>query len=123
MCVKIISYLLIFSILLTGCYSWELVQEPEQDSTIKITTQDQQIYEMTDWQETEDFIIGDTGETKRDGRFTTMLQTRIHKREINKYEIKKIDDLNTIILIISLSAVAAGFIILDNSSFGAPFSN
>ena len=120
---KIISHLLILSFLLTGCYSWEIVQEPDPNSTIRVTTKNQKVYEMSEWEDSNEQIIGDAGETKRQGRFTTKLQTRINKKDVNKYEVQKLDELNTIILIIGLSAAIVGIIILDNSSFGAPFSN
>lgn len=96
---SIITYFLILSIIITGCYSWELVQEPELDSTIKITTKNNEVYEMSIWQEEADNIVGDAGETKREGRFTKQLQTKINKGDIDKVEVRYVDGLKTLLFL------------------------
>ena len=99
MCKKMISPLLILSILLTGCYSWEIVQQPELDSTIRITTKDGKVYRMSEWEDKNGQITGDAGEIKREGRFHSELITKINKVDINQYEVSKFDGLKTLIVI------------------------
>jgi hypothetical protein len=107
MCKKIISHLLILSILLTGCYSWELVQEPEANSTIRVTTKDNEVYQMSEWEDKNEQIIGDAGEIKREGRFTQELITKINKKDITKYEVRYVDGSKTLIVLGGLILVGA----------------
>ena len=113
---KIIVFALIFSFLLSGCYSWELVQEPNQDSTIRITTKNNEVYEMSDWNEEEECIIGDAGETKIEGKFTERLKTKINKSEIVQIEEEYLNGFKTTLLcigslylILNVFACAYGF--------------
>ena len=118
---KIITLVLIWSLLFTGCYSWEIIETPEPDSHIKITTQNYEIFEMPSWSEDGDYIVGDAGETKREGRTTPKLKTRIYKNDIYQYEEKKLDVLNTAILLVGTAALA--FVIaFGNSDFGKAVS-
>jgi hypothetical protein len=104
-------------ILFNGCHTWELVETPEIDKHIKITTNDFDIYEMLSWSEDEDYIIGYTGETKREGKETIKLKTKISKNDILKIEEKKLHVLNTTILLVGTAAIIFA-LIFYSSPFG-----
>jgi hypothetical protein len=103
---KIITLVLIWSLLFTGCSTWEIIETPEPDSHIKITTQNYEVFEMPSWSEEGEYIVGDAGETKREGRTTLKVKTRIYKNDIYQYEEKKFDVLNTAILLVGTAALA-----------------
>ena len=114
---KFICMNLIWMILLTGCHTWELVETPETDTHIKITTNNFDIYEMLSWSEDEDYIIGYAGETEREGKETIKLKTKINKNDILKIEEKNFHVLNTAILLVGTAAIIFA-LIFYSSPFG-----
>ena len=75
---------------------------------------------MDEWQNLNDQIIGDAGETKREGRFTKLLQTKIDKDNIEKIEQSSIDGLKTTFFIVGTLVaviVIAGLTTNWNSNF------
>ena len=106
MCKKIISHLLIFSFLLSGCYSWEIVQEPELNSELRITTKNNEQYEFKSWKQNEDYIYGITDDVEEVN--SDDLQIRINKADIDQVEVKYLDGLNTTLFICG-SAVVVTF--------------
>ena len=95
---KIIIHALIFSFLYTGCYSWEIVQEPDPNSTIKVTIKKNEVYEMSFWQANNEQIIGYTDETVKEGKITKNPLVKIKKEDIYQYEEAYVDGIKTIIL-------------------------
>jgi len=109
----IITLVLILSLLFTGCYSWEIIETPEPESHIKITTQNYEVYELTSWSNEGKYIVGDAGETIREGTSTLKVKTRIYKNDIYQYEEKKFDVLNTTILLTTALVIVVAFVSYD----------
>lgn len=93
---KIIIHTLIISFLLSGCYSWEVVQRPELNSELRITTKDKEQFELETWQKTEEYIIGLSDDSKEDNN---NLPLKIKIADIDKVEVKYLDGLNTTLFI------------------------
>lgn len=88
--------IIISSLLLTCCTSWETVQSVEPNSTIKITTNEDKIFEMSDWTEEPEYFEGYAGETKTEGNFTMKYRTTVYKSDIKILEEQQYDGTKTL---------------------------
>ena len=93
---KYISAILINALLiqLVGCYSWETVQTPKQNSTIKITTKDSTEVELPEWSwnETDKYFMYLPEKNQWTERDSTMKWLQVDKNEIISIQEKKFDD-------------------------------
>lgn len=111
---KYISTILIDALLiqLTGCYSWETVQTPQQNSTIKIITKDSTEIELPEWNwnETDKYFMYLPEKHQWAERDSTMKWMQVDKNEIITIQEKKFDD-EIVIKILAGAAVLAIIII------------
>jgi len=93
---KYISAVLINALLiqLAGCYSWETVQTPKQNSTIKITTKDSTEFEMQawSWNETDKYFVYFPDENRRTERDSIVREIKLDKNDIIAIQEKKFND-------------------------------
>ena len=66
---RYISAILIPCLLLQlyGCYSWRVVETPEQGSHIKIYTKNNKVIESKNWRYENGNLVGDMGEERLEG--------------------------------------------------------
>jgi hypothetical protein len=109
---RFISAVLIPCLLLQlcGCYSWRIVETPEQGSHIKIFTNNNKVIEPKSWRYEDGKFIGNMGEEKLEGYTTVKVETTIERKEINKIEEEYFNSMNTLILI--GGTVLAGILVL-----------
>jgi hypothetical protein len=93
---KYISVILINALLIqvAGCYSWEIVQTPKQNSTIKITTKDSTELEMQawSWSETDKYFVYFSDENRRTERDSIVKEIKLYKNDIIAIHEKKFND-------------------------------
>jgi hypothetical protein len=102
--------ILISCLLLTCCTSWETVQSVEPNSTIKITTNEDKVIEMSEWTEQPEYFEGFAGETKREGNLILKYQTKVYKSDIKMLEEQKYDGDKTLLFSIGAVIGIAGII-------------
>lgn len=102
--------IVISSFLLTCCTSWETVQSPQPNSTIKITTNEDKTFEMSKWTEEPDYFEGFAGETKKEGNLTLKYQTKVNKSDIKMIEEQKYDGTKTLWFSIGAVVVTVGLL-------------
>ena len=107
---KFLTCTVISVALLTSCSSWEVVETPELNSTIKITTNEGKIFEMSKWTEEPEYFEGFTGETKREGNLLLKYQTKVNKKDIKMLEEQKYDGSKTLLFSIGAVIGTAGII-------------
>lgn len=98
---RFISAILIPCLLLQlcGCYSWRVVETPEQGSNIKIFTKNYKVIEPKNWRYEDGKIVGYMGEEKLEGYTAVKVETKIEQKEIDKIEEEYLNITNTSILI------------------------
>ena len=101
---QILTYALIISFLLSGCYSWDIVQMPEKDAELRITTKDNEQFELDTWQQTEEYIIGHSENSKEDNYKTPR---KIKLADIDIVEEKSFDVVKTTLFVSGSAAVLA----------------
>jgi hypothetical protein len=94
-----------FLLQLCGCYSWKVVETPEQGSHIKIFTNDNKVIEPKNWRYEDGKFIGDIGEEKLEGYTAVKVETTIEQKDINKIEEEYLNEGETAIIL-------GGFLIL-----------
>ena len=117
---RYISAILIPCLLMqfTGCYSWRVVETPEQGSHIKIFINNNKIIESKNWRYEDGKFIGDMGEEKLEGYKAVKVETTVERKEINKIEEEYYDAGATSILIGGfLLLVVTCIIIIQNNMF------
>ena len=103
---KYISAIIINALLiqLAGCYSWETVQTPKPNTTIKIITRDSVEVELSkwNWNETDKYFMYLPEDNKLTERDSAMKWVKVDKNEIISIQEKKFD--NTMVY----AVIAAG---------------
>ena len=98
---KIFVLVVIQSLLLSGCYTWEIVKTPDPGSKIKITTRDFKEIELSHWTEKDDYFAYYSSRTDTMQKDTLKGGVKFYKKDILAIKEKKFDTLRTTIVLVS----------------------
>ncbi len=98
---KTFVLIVIQSLLLSGCYTWEIVKTPEPGSKIKITTRDFKEIELSHWTEKDDYFAYYSSRTDTMQKDTFKGGVKFYKKDILAIKEKKFDTLRTTIVLVS----------------------
>jgi hypothetical protein len=110
---KYISAIIINALLiqLVGCYSWETVQTPKQNKTIKITTKDSTEFELQawNWSETDKYFVYFPNENSSTKSDSMGKEIKLDKNNIIAVQEKKFND--GIVIGVLVGGIALGIFI------------